>query len=403
MNIKEFKELPRGARNLIIYYTLTVPFLITVDLLPVYLFRLGFTVEEVGIVFSITSFVSLIASIILGVAFDRGLPVKIGMLLIEILESLSNLFYALATKVEHILIGNALSKVGNLFGVSYQVYEKDVYPSDKLEKVYSYHFALPELMLLFSYPIIGYLLGFVFTSVEAMRLVFLISSLSSLFFAAYILKLLPDVFRKVKLREKSELSRELWPVIVAQVLIVFSFSITTGIVLDNYIYNILGLNIFFVIVVTAIASSSSLVASIVAEKINTDRRFQMLILSIIILVVYACSMANLGFLNMSQYYIFGILLGLTILMGFGHTLWFIFHRSYLFRLIPEERRGAILGGISSLTRVLGVIAPATAGIIAYRIHPLATYYIQVIVLAVAALMYMLSRRINYKSNLHTNK
>lgn len=393
MNLKEFLSLPKYARNLIIYYTLSVPFLVVWDIFSIYLFMLGLDVMGVGILLTLTGIVGIIVSFLLGIAFDKGLSVRVALILIEIFSSVSDFFYAMATRFEHLFIGNVFERIGRLFTVSYSIYEKDVYPKENLEKIYAYHFALPELALLITYPIIGYLLGFVFTSLFAMRIVFVMAGLSSIFFVFYISKFLPPAFKKIQFKEKHEFPRKIWPVISAEIMLVFSFGITTGLVIDNFVYNILGLNVFFILIIVVITSSTSLVASILSDRLGEKHRFKMLFLSLLFLLVYGISVASLEFLGLDAFLTFVLLLLFSMILGFGHTLWFIYHRSFLFRLIPDEKRGLVLGSISSLNRIFGIFAPFVAGFMASQISPLSTFYLQIILIIMSMIMYFISMKL----------
>ncbi|MHA1723201.1 MAG: hypothetical protein ACTSXW_09000 [Candidatus Baldrarchaeia archaeon] len=253
--------------------------------------------------------------------------------------------------------------------------------------------ALPEVAQFITFPLIGFLLGFIFTSLIAFRALFIISGISSIFFLIYILKWLPETFQTIKLKDEGKIigiPRQLLPVAAAEILIVFSFGLTFGLVLDNYIYNVLSLSVFFIILIEVAISGTSIFVSFVADKAGRESRFKMLYTGVILMAICAIYTASMEYWNLNSLQVFTLLFAATMIMEFGHTIWLIFHRFYLFEFIPSDKRGNILGTISSIHKIFGVIAPLIAGIMAYRITPLSPFYLQFSLLIIAIVLYKTS-------------
>lgn len=390
---EEFRSFPLAARRLIIYYTLASPFLVVDVIFPVYLFKLGFNVEIAGLLYTISALMSVIFTFLIGKALDKALSVRTAMSIIEVTFGMANFIYAYATSPIHIILGSLLERIGGVFTVSYQVYERDAYPEEIREKVYVYHMALPEAAQFITFPLIGALLGFFFTSLEAFRILFMVSGLSSMFFLMYIWKWLPETSQTVRLKEEgrfTSIPRQILPVAAAEILIVFSFGLTYGLVLDNYVYNVLSLSVFFVILIEVAISGTSILASFAADKAGKKSRFKMLYTGVILMTIYAIFTANIEYWNLNPIRTFMLLFIATMVMEFGHTIWLIFHRSYLFEFIPSDKRGSVLGTISSMHKIFGIAAPLIAGIMAHRISPLSPFYLQFSLLILAIILYKLS-------------
>ena len=108
------------------------------------------------------------------------------------------------------------------------------------------------------------------------------------------------------------------------------------------------------------------------------------------MTIYAIFTANIEYWNLNSIQTFILLFIATMVMEFGHTIWLIFHRPYLFEFIPSDKRGSILGTISSMHKIFGIAAPLIAGIMAYRISPLSPLYLQFSLLILAIILYKLS-------------
>ncbi|MHA1581736.1 MAG: MFS transporter [Candidatus Baldrarchaeia archaeon] len=150
---EEFRSFPLAARRLIIHYTLTSPFLVVDVIFPVYLFKLGFNVEVAGFLYAISALMSVIFTFLIGKALDKVLSVRTAMSIIEITFGIANFIYAYATSPIHIVLGSLLERIGGVFTVSYQVYERDAYPEEIREKVYVYHMVLPEAAQFITFPL----------------------------------------------------------------------------------------------------------------------------------------------------------------------------------------------------------------------------------------------------------
>jgi len=116
----------------------------------------------------------------------------------------------------------------------------------------------------------------------------------------------------------------------------------------------------------------------------------MLYTGVILMTIYAIFTANIEYWNLNSIQTFILLFIATMVMEFGHTIWLIFHRPYLFEFIPSDKRGSILGTISSMHKIFGIAAPLIAGIMAYRISPLSPLYLQFSLLILAIILYKLS-------------
>ncbi|MHA1581737.1 MAG: hypothetical protein ACTSYM_04475 [Candidatus Baldrarchaeia archaeon] len=107
-------------------------------------------------------------------------------------------------------------------------------------------------------------------------MLFIVSGLSSIFFLMYIWKWLPETSQTVRLKEEegfTSIPRQILLVAAAEILIVFSFGLTCGLVLDNYVYNVLSLSVFFIILVEVAISGTSILASFAADKADKKSRF----------------------------------------------------------------------------------------------------------------------------------
>ncbi|MCD6513332.1 MAG: hypothetical protein J7L07_00235, partial [Candidatus Odinarchaeota archaeon] len=176
-------------------------------------------------------------------------------------------------------------------------------------------------------------------------------------------------------------------------LIVLGFIFAPEFILANYIYNILGFSVLYFVLLSVISSIISVIASEIASRGSKKLRFAMIYGGIFLMIVYSFAIYMLQYLTITPIAKLLIIFAVTIILEFGHTFYFIYERSYLLDNIPNEIRGTILGLISSTTRIVAIIAPAIAGIIAYRIGALTPFLAQMFFLSSGIIAFWISSKI----------
>ena len=396
MRFSEFQSFPREAKNLIIYYTISSPLLITWTVFPIYLFMLRFNVENVGILYTVSSFFAALATAVIGRLLDKRITARNAIILLECFGMVSNFVFSKAETASDIILGETIERAGLTFSVAFQVYEKDAYPEDIREKVYAYHMALPHIATIISYLIIGILLTYVFTSIVAYRFLYFVAGLFSILIVLYVYKFLPNISNKISFKEKSKkakIPRRLLPIAIGEILIVLGFIFAPEFILANYIYNILGFSVLYFVLLSVISGIISVIASEIASRGSKKLRFAMIYGGIFLMIVYSFAIYMLQYLTITPIAKLLIIFAVTIILEFGHTFYFIYERAYLLDNIPNEIRGTILGLISSTTRIVAIIAPAIAGIIAYRIGALTPFLAQTFFLSSGIIAFWISSKI----------
>lgn len=370
--IEGWDDLPIGSKRLIIYYTVSsIPYVANI-LFPLYLFVLGWEIILVGLLYSLAYLSSIIGSIIVGHLFDRGFQPKIAMFIIDFVAFISMIIYCLADSVWAIYLTTLVSNFVDPLTTAYQTMEKELYPEDKMELVFSFHMALPNISQILGFVFFGALLYFN-PGLSGFRLVFLIAALLYLLSAVYILIYLPSskpvqfsfevIFR---------IPRDFYAYFVAELLIIFAYSIVPQFLLFNYIYNVWGFSATAVIIMTIPANISGYVGSVIAEKTKNTR------LGLLI------STVGLALIHIAYYFtvyatealiIFVATLLFTFISYLFHTIWFVYHRSQIYRRIPDSAKGTIFGTISSARLVVFTATPFIASYITQKTNPLTCFLI----------------------------
>ena len=409
LKFSEFKRFPVPAKRLIIYYTLGAPLLFTSTVFPIYLFLLGYTVEEVGLLYTAFALIGALITFAFGSLLDRKITPKSGIIAIELMGAGASFIYAGARSSFDIILGGSVEKISSVFFVAYQVYEKDAYPEEIREKVFAYHMAFPQLAVVLTYPIVGYLLSYVFTSILSYRLLYLIDGFLAILLAVYVYKYLPNISKVISFKEKDEkskkirfkdmknkISRQLLFVALGEIFVVIGFTFAPGFILANYIYNVLGFTVIYFVLLDVISGGISALASMIVSEGDKKLRFKMIYGGITMMLVYSLTVYSLQFLEFSAFINLILFFSATVILEFGHTFYFIYERSYLYDSIPPEYRGTILGTITSVYKVIAIGIPALVGFIASRFGALTPFFLQLIVFLCAFVFFFLSSK-NKKS------
>jgi len=355
-------EVPRGARRYILYHTLVSPVLITSYMVPLYMLMTGYSILEVGVVFSLVRVASVPATLVVGRLFDR-VPLRYGLAVIDVLEGFASLMYGLAKGVFAPLalaVGLLAERVAGLFYPLYQAAERLLYPEDRLEEVFAWHMRLPEASQLVGFLVLGYLFGHVYTGPEEYRLGFLAFSLYMFLLAPYVLSIpgldAPASFTPPGGPRRVRVDRDLRLLLVLESLVVLGWSLAPGIVLLYYVVEVLGYTLFEVMLVEAGVSLASIAATYASDMIPRTRRFQAVALGYTLITLATGIM------------ILAPPLPVVILAyaaaRFGDTLSFPHYRAWLYEKIPREKSASLFAAISSLRRLIALASPAIAGALA---------------------------------------
>lgn len=367
-----------SARRYIFLHMMYSILIISWVFFPVYLFSLDFTLVEVGFLFSLAGLAEVVFTYGAGRLLDR-IPCNYGLAFIDFFGALSCLIYGLSRNYIHIITGKLVEKAGRIFSPSYAVYENEAY-KENYEAIYQYHLMIPEVVQFFAFPIMGFILTYVFFSVTAYRSFYILVGVADICVIFYILKVLPRVEPKVSLERKFKFSlpRGLYLIVSAEVLVVFGENVGSQFILIYYILqNLKGT--FFTITVVEAAVSLAIISTIILSLKRKPEMIKATQYGIFLMMIYGALMSwapNVWIILIAYFF-----------LSIGHSLWFPRHRTLVMKLIPEERRGEVLGTIDSLKKLFSIIAPFFASLIASKIYVLAPFVVQLVLFVVIYFIY----------------
>ena len=357
----KWSEIPIDARRYIMYHTIVSPLLITWYMLPTYMFMTGYSILKIGILFTLINVASIPLTYLIGKLFDR-IAVRHGLILIDSLDGLENILYGLSygpLAPLVLFLGLIIDRINRMFYPLYQVAEKLLYPKDKLEEVFAWHMRLPLLSELIGSITLGYVFGVIFYTPEYFRIGFIVIGVFSVLTISYLMKYLPrlDVEERIGEEFKFKFDTEFKAILAIEALDTLANLLAPEIVLLNYMLFVLGLSFFEFMIVMAISLiAGSVIATYISERINPKHRFKIISLNYILTTIWALIM----FLNPS----FIAIIIAYFILDFGDTLAFPFYRSWLFSKVPKEKASSLLSALSSYDRLIGVITPFLAGLLA---------------------------------------
>ena len=162
----KWSEIPTDVRRYILYHTIISPLLITWYMLPMYMFMTGYSVLEVGIIFTLVHVLSIPATYAVGKLFDR-IAIRHGLVLIDALDGVASILYGLAygpIAPLMLFLGLLIEDITTIFYPLYQAAERILYPEDRMEEVFAWHIRLPEISQLVGFLLLGYIFGYIFNT-----------------------------------------------------------------------------------------------------------------------------------------------------------------------------------------------------------------------------------------------
>ncbi len=382
----KWRDIPEGARRYIAYHTIVSPLLITWYMLPAYMLMTGYSVLEIGALFTAINVLSVPLTYLIGRLFDR-VAVRHGLVLIDLLDGVESVLYGFSHNFLGplmISLGLLVGKISGIFYPLYQVAEKLLYPKENLEEVYSWHMRLPLLSEGIGFIALGYVFGVLFPKPSHYALGFILIGAFSIFTVAYLIRCLPRLEASEKIGDvfTFEFDREFKAILALEALEILALSLAPEIVLVNYMMITLKMSFFQVMLVVALSTLASLPATYLSERVSPRHRFKVISLYFTLMMIWALIM----FLIPDFYAI----LAANIMVEFGNTLSLPFYRSWVFSKVPSDRAGSILAGVSSFERMVGLIAPFVAGTLA-SLHPTLPYLISLLLFLSSIPLLMLSQ------------
>ena len=385
----KWDDVPIEARRYILYHTMISPLLITWYMLPAYMLMTGYSILEIGLLFTVINILSVPLTYLIGKLFDR-VAIRHGLILIDALDGVENVLYGLSYSFLGSLmisLGLLVGKISRIFYPLYQAAEKLLYPKDRLEEVYAWHMRLPLLSEAIGFIVLGYIFGVLFPKPEHYALGFIAIGLSSVFTVMYLVRYLPrlDVRERIGDIFTFKFDREFKAILTIEALGILALCLAPEIVLINYMMVELKMSFFQIMLVVALSTLASLLATHLSERIHPKHRFKVISLYFVLMTLWALIM----FLIPNFYAI----LAANIMAEFGNTLSLPFYRSWLFSKVPSDKASSILAGISSFKRLVGLIAPFIAGLLA-SLYPTLPYLISLVLfLATIPILLSLERKI----------
>lgn len=390
-----WSEIPREARAYMLYHTLIAPGLIVWTLFPLYLMETGYSILEVGAFFTAVNIAAIPLTYLFGRLFNRW-DIKKGLIAIDILDGITYVLYGLAKGAVAPLMlfaGRAIEKLSAVLYPLYRAYEQVIYPEDKYEEIFAWHLRLPEIARLVTFPIMGYILGYVYPGPESYRWTFIFFGLFSAVTVAYIWFFLPSIGREERISQKGFTFKagEFKLLLAFEALLTLAWSLAPEIVLINYVVFVLHKTVFEVTLIACASSLASIIGTYASERVPKEKGFQAIGLGMFINAFYALVMA------LSPP--FWLALAVYALGDFGSTLWFPFYRSWMFKLIPKEKASEFHAAISSYRKLLGLITPFVAGALA-SVHATLPYEASLVLFLIAgAMFWVLARKDIYQKRM----
>ena len=337
----------------------------------------GFRVSEAGLIFTLASLVSTGLNFIVGRWLDKGTP-NIIMAIISLVDGTSYLLYYLAFTVKNvacILLGAVIERLSFGLYPVYAVYEYEAYPEEFREKAYVYHNVLPLFSQAVTYPVIGYVLGVLVPTYEAMLAGLLFATIFSFITTLLPLKWLPMIKGSRPLKEEEEgeggnIPLEFYPVALVLILLGLAYSIAPPLILVNLFKQVLGGGLFEISLYETVAAVTTVIISLPLLNVKKERGRFMVVLGLLLTGLSSLLLAFAGNI--------GVALVSAFLASAGYAIMDPFYMDILFSKIPEDKKGTILGGIAGIRRILTIFSPALAGFLADYLSPSTPYLMSTI-------------------------
>jgi len=390
--MKTWKELPRAARDLIIYYTIATMMTPLEFFFNIFMFALGIEVEMVGILYAFHLLFVMIFSIVFGYFIDIRVSPKYLIMLIDSIGIVTWILTARASSPFHFLLIYMVEALEIPFFVAYRALERDVYPQDKLNIAYKYHMIFPYLSQAIMTLVYGVMLEL--NLIIIYRILAIFGAILSLILVIWVWKRIPPT-TNVHLRKNKGLhlriNKPLLFLAIAEILIIFTFNIAPFFILDNFLFNIVGVTPFGIALVYSTGAFLGLLGAVTYGELKEKGSLTRVAIGIFLLSLGALALYLMNYIK----YVVIIAIIAMILMYFGNSIWWIEHQSLIMKEVPEDVRGTFFGLLRTIRAVIIVPCPIIA-VLLIKINPLMPYLLQALLMPLMIIFYVIS--IYYRGN-----
>ena len=389
--IEYWRQLPLAAKRYILYHCAVTPLLFVWYIVSYLMLESGLSIAEAGVILTFGSAISACLNFLVGRWLDRGCPNTI-MAAISLVEGSSYLLYYLAFTTRSaiwILAGAVVERLSFGLYPVYAVYEYEAYPEEIREKAYVYHNVLPLASQALTYPLIGYALGVLWPTWEAMvaglLAIAILSYLSALLPLCWLPRLGSSSPLRRESREEGGIPRGFYPVALALILMGLAYALAPPLILVNLFREALGGGLFEISLYEAVSALTVVALSLPLLRVRKEHGRYMVALGL--------SLTCLSNIALVLARALWIALLAAFLASAGYAVMDPFLMNILFSNIPEEKKGTLLGGIAGVRRIINIASPAIAGLMAEALFPAAPYLASaLLMLACIPLILLAARR-----------
>ncbi len=378
----KWSEIPLPARRYILYHTIITPLLIVWYMLPLYMYMTGYTVLEIGVFYTIVHLASIPLTYIFGKIFER-ISIRKGLMLIDTLDGIAYTLYGLSygpLAPLLLFLGLLIEDFSHMLYPLYQATENILYPRDKLEEVFVWHMRLPLISQIIGYLVLGYIFGYIYNEPVHYRIAFIGFALSSVFTVYYLYRFLPPLSREERIEPEKftfKIDREFRIILLVEALTTLAWRLAPSIVFLNYVVNVLGKTLFEAMLAEVAVSLGGLTATYLTERIGRKYASKIMFIGYLLVTLWALIMSLKPQIH--------LVITAYFIMELGSTLVFPYYRGWLYRKIPRDRSTTIFAAIGSYRRVIGLITPFIAGLLA-SINPVLPYNVSLVLFLVTGII-----------------
>jgi len=374
----KWSELPRDARAYIAYHALAAPVIFSWYVVPYSLLEAGYSVLDVGIIYTAVSILSLPLTLAVGRIYTYG-NLRTGLMLIDVLGSASLLLFAAAIWMDKpylVVISLLVDKLSGPLYPLYSAYERAVYPEDRMKEALIWHMIVPEAALAASLPAMGYVFSAFLASENDVALGLACLGVYELGLVAYQWLALKPVrlagaekeerggfledFRRIGLALRGRLKLYF----LSSLLYLVAWSLLPSFVAVNLIVEEYGGNLLHISLFESAVSLASIASMKVCEAIPGHMSFQALIGSVLTVTV------AVYLISLRPGFIFLVLLAFIVRMG--DAAWFLFNRNWFFKVISRDEAALVSSAVSAVRSGVSLLLPALTGFLAL-VNPVLPY------------------------------
>ncbi len=349
-----WKKLPKDVRKFLVLFSITGFSFSALIAAPTLGNLMNISLESVGWLFSLSSFLQALLSYFIGRKFEK-LPPTYGLAISRGIFGIGSLLYGLCTSVWTFAVAQLFLSFADIFYPCLVMYERALFPPKQRENIYSLEFFMTESTKAIAYALFVFVFAPLMQGQSFLRSVFFMIFFANLFYSAAYLFILPRVESGSTVHSEHVVAstglKVFLSIMLHQYLCFTAFNFSSFLIISYYLIDLFKMPAWSPFLFEMVFSATVASSIFWKGKVKSHPSFNLIFGASAIAANFLIWIIQNPVLFFASH----------VLMGIGFIFWFPAKETIKQQVAPRQlgRWEGFFQGLNILTRIFTPVASAT--------------------------------------------